>query len=134
MANYVLALLLLAGSLPGAAQEVSAPTACMTKARTQLEMNICASKEAAQADAQLDTTYRKLLSAARRREGLSEVEAAEAAWVAYSKAYIIAMYPAKNKQGRYGSMYAMGVDLLRAKLTRQQIAALEQLLQQYERP
>jgi hypothetical protein len=42
-----------------------------------------------------------------------------------------AMYPAKNKQAEYGSIYPMEADLLRAKLTQQQVAALKELQQQY---
>ena len=41
------------------------------------------------------------------------------------------MYPAKNKQAEYGSIYPMEADLLRAKLTQQQVAALKELQQQY---
>ena len=42
-----------------------------------------------------------------------------------------AMYPAKNKQAEYGSIYPMEADLLRAKLTQRQVTALKELLQQY---
>jgi uncharacterized protein YecT (DUF1311 family) len=41
------------------------------------------------------------------------------------------MYPAKDKQTEYGSMYPMEVDQLTAKLTRQQVTALTELLRQY---
>jgi hypothetical protein len=40
------------------------------------------------------------------------------------------MFPAENKQAEYGSVYPMEVDLLRAKLTRIQIAALQDVAQQ----
>ena len=39
--------------------------------------------------------------------------------------------PAKDKQTEYGSVYPMEVDLVRAKLTQQQVAALKEMLQQY---
>jgi len=42
-----------------------------------------------------------------------------------------AMYPAKDKQSEYGSIYPMEADLLRAKLTQRQVTALKELLQQY---
>jgi uncharacterized protein YecT (DUF1311 family) len=48
----------------------------------------------------------------------------------YRDAYIDAMYPAKDKQAEYGSMFPMEVDLLAAKLTRQQIGALQDILRQ----
>jgi hypothetical protein len=41
------------------------------------------------------------------------------------------MYPEKDKQAAYGSMFPMEADLLLAKLTRHQIEALQELLQQY---
>jgi len=41
------------------------------------------------------------------------------------------MYPAKDKQARYGSIYPMEADLLLAKLTQRQVRALKELLQQY---
>jgi uncharacterized protein YecT (DUF1311 family) len=41
------------------------------------------------------------------------------------------MYPAKDKQAEYGSVHPMDVNLLLAKLTRQHVAALKELLQQY---
>jgi hypothetical protein len=42
-----------------------------------------------------------------------------------------AMYPASDKQAEYGSAYPMEADLLKAKLTRQHVAALEEMLKQY---
>ena len=58
-------------------------------------------------------------------------KAAERAWIAYRDAYMGAMYPAKDKQAEYGSIYPMEADLLRAKLTQRQVTALRELLQQY---
>jgi len=95
-------------------------------------MNACANQEAARADADLNDVYRKLLSkAANQPEAMAKIRAAERAWLNYRDAYIDAMYPAKDKQAEYGSVYPMEVDLLRAKLTVQQIAALRALLVQY---
>jgi uncharacterized protein YecT (DUF1311 family) len=95
-------------------------------------MNRCASEEAKRADDELNATYRTLLSkAAAQPEAVAKIKAAERAWVAYRDAYIDAMFPAKNKQAEYGSAYPMLVNLIRAKLTRQQIAALKDLLDQY---
>jgi len=95
-------------------------------------MTACAHQEAVRADAELKDIYRKLLSrAASRPEAVAKIQAAERAWIAYRDAYIDAMYSAKNKQAEYGSIYPMEVDLLRAKLTQRQVAALKELLQQY---
>jgi uncharacterized protein YecT (DUF1311 family) len=95
-------------------------------------MTACASDEAARVDAELNGVYRKLLSkAASQPEAVAKIKAAEKAWIAYRDAYMDAMYPAKDKQAEYGSIYPMEVDLLHAKLTQQQVTALKELLQQY---
>jgi uncharacterized protein YecT (DUF1311 family) len=95
-------------------------------------MNACASDAAARVDAELNGVYRKLLSqAASQQEAIAKIKAAERAWIIYRDAYLDAMYPAKDKQAEYGSMYPMEADLLRAKLTTQQVAALRDLLAQY---
>jgi len=60
----------------------------------------------------------------------AKIRAAEKAWTAYRDAYIEAMYPAKDKQAEYGSIFPMEVDLLGAKLTRQQISALRDILRE----
>ncbi len=127
-----LAVVFLIASLPGLAQNSEQYRACNDKAKTQGEMNACASEEAARVDAQLNDAYRKLLSqAASQQEAVAKIKAAERAWIAYRDAYMDAMYPAKDKQAEYGSIYPMEADLLRAKLTQQQVAALRELLQQY---
>ncbi len=119
-------------SLPSLAQDSAQYRACNDKAKTQMEMNACASQEAARSDAELNEVYRKLLSqAASQQEAVAKIKAAERAWVAYRDAYMDAMYPAKDKQAEYGSIYPMEADLLRAKLTQQQVVALKELLQQY---
>ena len=116
-------------SLPSLAQDSAQYRACNDKAKTQMEMNACASQEAARSDAELNEVYRKLLSqAASQQEAVAKIKAAERAWVAYRDAYMDAMYPAKDKQAEYGSIYPMEADLLRAKLTQQQVVALKELL------
>lgn len=105
---------------------------CSEKAKTQTQMHACANEEATRVDAELNRIYAKLVSKAEGDPvGVAKIKVAERAWIAYRDAYIDAMYPAKDKQAEYGSVYPMEVDLLRAKLTRQQIAALKELLKQY---
>jgi len=119
-------------SIATPAQDSAQYRACNEKAKAQTEMNACASDEAARIDAELNDVYRKLLStAASPPESAAKIKAAERAWIAYRDAYMDAMYPAKNKQAEYGSIYPMEADLLRAKLTRRQVTALKELLQQY---
>jgi len=83
-------------------------------------------------DTELNDIYSTLLSRTAGQPGATaKIKTAERAWIAYRDAYIGAMYPAKDKRAEYGSVYPMEVDLLRAKLTRQQVAALKELLRQY---
>jgi uncharacterized protein YecT (DUF1311 family) len=127
-----LAMVLLIASLPGLAQDSPRYLACNKKAKTQGEINACANEEAARVDGELNDVYRKLLSkAAGEPEAVAKIKAAERAWIAYRDAYMEAMYPAKDKQTEYGSIYPMEADLLRAELTQQEVAALKRLVQQY---
>ncbi len=108
----------LLGLLASVAQESAEYRACLDKATTQMAMNACASAEAARADARLNDVYHKLLAeAAKQPEAVDKIKGAERAWIAYRDAYVEAMYPAKDKEVEYGSIYLMNVNLLRAKLT-----------------
>ena len=123
---------LLIASLPASAQHSSQYRACDHRAKTQTELNACASDEAERVETQLNQVYRKLLSqVASQREAAANIKAAERQWIAYRDAYMIAMYPAQNKLAEYGSIYPMEANLLRAKLTERQLAALNDLLRKY---
>ena len=129
-----LAILLLMGISPGGAlaQDSRAYIACSNGAKTQAEMNECASAEASRADKELNQVYVEMLAkAASVPESAVKVKTAEEAWIVFRDAYIEATYPAKDKATEYGSMYPLEVELLRAKLTRRQIAALKDLLKKY---
>ena len=129
--KYLSAVFLLA-AFPAFAQDSAQYRACNEKAKTQMEMNTCASEEAARAYAELNEVYRKVLArAGKQEEAVAKIKAAERAWLAYRDAYIDAMYPAKDKKAEYGSIYPTEADLLRAKLTRRQVTALKELLRQY---
>jgi uncharacterized protein YecT (DUF1311 family) len=104
--------------------------ACNDGAKTQVAMNACASDEAARADTELNDGYCTLLQKTSDTTVATKIKVAERAWITYRDAYIDAMYPAEKKQAEYGSVYPMEVDLLRAKLTRIQITALQDLSQQ----
>jgi uncharacterized protein YecT (DUF1311 family) len=112
------------------AQQSPEYRACSDGAKTQVAMNACASDEAARADKQLNDVYRTLLQKTTDTTAATKIKVAERAWVTYRNAYVDAMYPAENKQAEYGSVYPMEADLLRAKLTQIQIAALQDLSQQ----
>ena len=130
MKNLLVVFLL--ASMSVLAQDSAVYRACNKKAKTQAEMNVCASDEAGRVDTELNEVYRKLLSQAGSQEdAVAKIKAAERAWIAYRDAYVDAMYPAKDKQAEYGSVYPMEANLVRAKLTQRQVTALKELLQQY---
>ena len=130
MRYFGTALLLVVVSGSIYAQESPEYRACSDGAKTQVAMNACANDEAVRADKQLNDVYRTLLQRTTDTTAATKIKVAERAWITYRDAYIDAMYPAENKQAEYGSVYPMEVDLLRAKLTRIQIAALQDLSQQ----
>jgi uncharacterized protein YecT (DUF1311 family) len=73
--------------------------ACNEKAKTQMEMNACASEEAARADGELNEVYRKVLAqAGRQEEAVAKIKAAEKAWITYRDAYMDAMYPQRTNK------------------------------------
>ena len=132
MKCLVVAFLMTVISFACFAQDSAEYRACSDKANTQSEMTACASEEAARVDAKLKTTYRALLARVTSQpEALAKIKAAERAWTAYRDAYIEATYPAEDKATEYGSIYPLDVNLLRAKLTRRQVAALEDMLLHY---
>jgi uncharacterized protein YecT (DUF1311 family) len=107
--------------------------ACSKKANTQHEMHVGANEEAKRVDDELNQVYKLLLSKVlSNAPAAAKIKAAQKAWITYRDAYIDAMYPAKDKQAEYGSIFPMEVDLLGAKLTRQQIGALRDILKQYQ--
>jgi uncharacterized protein YecT (DUF1311 family) len=129
--RLVLAMLLLS-ALACAAQESAEYRVCIDKATTQMAMNTCASEEAARVDARLNDVYHRLLAeAAKQPDAVDKIKAAERAWIAYRDAYVEAMYPAKDKQAEYGSIYLMNANLLGAKLTERHTTEMKELLEQY---
>jgi len=110
-------------------QDSAAFKACADKAQAQSQLNKCASDEAERADMELNAAYKKLLSIiAGDSLAIAKVRGAEKAWLRYRDAYIEAIYPAQDKQLAYGTEYPMDVNLLRAKLTREHVAAIAYLM------
>jgi uncharacterized protein YecT (DUF1311 family) len=122
------------GCIASTDQNSEAYTKCIDKAITQTAMHVCANEELQRVDVELNRVYLKLLSATRDQPDATEkIRASQRAWITYRDAYIEAMYSEEDKQAAYGSVFPMNVEILRAKLTRQQIAALGDLLTQYKR-
>ena len=131
--RYVMsAALLILCSVPSFSQNSKPLDDCNAKAKAQPELNACAAQEADRVDAKMNGVYKQLLAkAGSDANDVAKIKAAERAWLAYRDAYIEATYPAADKQAEYGSEYFMDVNMLRAKLTQQHVADLEELLKQY---
>jgi uncharacterized protein YecT (DUF1311 family) len=101
------------------------------KGSTQHELNMCAAEEFKRADAELNQAYQRLLKAAEGDKlAITKIKWAEKTWIVYRDAYVEAMFPAEDKR-KYGSMYPMQVNSVKASLTRTQTAALKELLRSY---
>jgi uncharacterized protein YecT (DUF1311 family) len=96
-----------------------------------MELDICAKKDATQAEHRSKAIYQQLI---RRFStdpiAFEKIANAEKAWIAYRDAYIEAMYPTEDKQEAYATMYPMQASLTYARLTEQHIHALKDLINQ----
>lgn len=130
----LLIILTLLASDPASPQLSTAFDDCNRAASSQLEMNRCAADELKRAESELAESLKKLLAhaSARKRfpQGAANANAMQAAWVAYRDSYLEAIYPGENKRLEYGSMYPQSAAIVLARLTRQQIAAINLILEE----
>lgn len=104
---------------------------CWDRAMTQYAMDVCASKNAHDADAAMNAVFDQLLKRAPDAEARKKLVAAQAAWLAFRKAEIEAKYPADDKQ-TYGSVFPMCADLDIARLTDERTNELKEMLLTHE--
>jgi uncharacterized protein YecT (DUF1311 family) len=113
------------------AQE-AAQVDCMNSATTQTELNLCAGEKLRQADTELNSVYKQLLAAAQKdRLAVAKIRTAQRAWLTFRDAQLEAVFPSKNKQVEYGSMYPMCDAGLATKMTLQRISELSRMLRQW---
>lgn len=125
---FTLLLLLLFVFAPAATQKKKAASDPCA-GNTQFEMNKCAAREYQRADAELNDVYRQLLKTVENDKlATTKIKWAEQTWIVYRDAYLEAMYPEKDKQTNYGSIFPMEYAEFKTKLTRQQMEALKDLL------
>ena len=92
-------------------------------------MDKCASDEAARAGSELQAAYSGWLAkTAGDSLATAKFRKAEEAWLRHRDAYIEVVSPAQDKQFAYRTEYPMDVDLLRAKVTREHVAAIAYLI------
>jgi uncharacterized protein YecT (DUF1311 family) len=101
---------------------------CDKTAKTQADLNECASHDDASADDELNRTYQELLKrAASDPVAVKKIKASQRAWIAFREAQVAALYPAEDKR-EYGTVFPMYVNLLRADLTQQRTKMLKEML------
>ena len=131
--SVLMSLLLFAtsGSTPTPQSTLTQPHGdphCWDKAMTQYAMDVCASKNAHDADAAMNAAYDQLLKRAPNAEARKKLKAAQSAWLAFRSAELAAKYPADDKQSMYGTIYPMCFDLDYVALTNARTTELDKLL------
>jgi uncharacterized protein YecT (DUF1311 family) len=115
----------------GVAQASDPLQRCLDTAATQSEVNRCAREEVQRAQAELKDVYDTLLAVVGNdAQARAKIIAAEKAWVEYCTAYMEAMWPADDKR-MYGSMFVARASIFGAKLTRQHIEDVKELLKKH---
>jgi uncharacterized protein YecT (DUF1311 family) len=106
---------------------------CKKKAQSQPDLQICAAQEAKRVDAQLNSTYQRLIAKAMNDPvAVEKIEASQRAWVVFRDAQLEAMYPHEDNQAEYGTAYPMCVLLLKNDLARQRTRMLSKMLNPVE--
>jgi len=98
------------------------------KSRTHGDMQDGACGEFKKADAELNRTYKKILSEYKDKIFLEKLKKAQRAWLTYRDAHIESVYPVEDKAGEYGSVYGMCSCTIKKDLTEQRTKMLKQWL------
>jgi uncharacterized protein YecT (DUF1311 family) len=102
---------------------------------SQAEMNGCFAKEAQEADARLNATYRKLLSKIKDNKiAVARAVAAERAWVAFRDAQLAALWPVESdaELQSLGTAHPMCYAMERKAMTEERIKQLRQQMKSEE--
>jgi len=97
--------------------------------QTQFEMNNCANKGYKSTDEKLNQVY-KLIQKKYANDSafLNKLKIAQKAWLQYRDAQLDMMYPHKNENDYYGSVFGMCENNYLEKLTIERIKILQQWL------
>lgn len=105
---------------------------CIHVAMTQTAMNLCAYAETRRVDKKLHETYQRLLFETKNQQSLTlTIRDMERSWITYRDQFMSAMYPDKDKEGEYGSIFPFEENRVLAKLTQDHIDELRILVTQY---
>ncbi len=102
-------------------------------AQTQLEMNLEACEALKAAENSLDATFRRILSEYHDEEVfLDKFMAAQDSWMNFRDAHLAALYPEKDSQTAYGTIFALCRCNALLELTRDRIQVLEKWIEGVE--
>jgi uncharacterized protein YecT (DUF1311 family) len=102
---------------------------------SQAEMNGCFAKEAQEADARLNATYKKLLSKIKdNKVAVAKAVAAERAWVTFRDAQLAALWPVGSdaELQSLGTVHPMCYAMERKAMTEERIKQLRQQMKSEE--
>jgi uncharacterized protein YecT (DUF1311 family) len=117
---------------PTAAQTRGSGTECWSQASTQLAMNECAADDLKHIDAELNTTYREVISKYSNDPGrITRIKKAETAWLAFRDSEVDVLFPESSRKER-GSVFSMCRAMHLTRLTEERIKALRAMLQHEE--
>lgn len=125
--RMILALAILVSLSFGVAATGQKKESCWESAKTQGEMNRCASSELQAADAELNRVYSALLKAygSDSVHG-KKLQSTQGAWLAYRDAHLEFCYPAADPR-EYGSVNPMCRAILLTGLTEERVKTLKQI-------
>jgi uncharacterized protein YecT (DUF1311 family) len=102
---------------------------CYDTAKTQFELNECASRELKKADDELNRVYKEILKRnAKDPVFLDRLKSAQRAWLSFRDAELEAIFPDPEKQIAYGSSYPMCYSIWETKFTIQRTQQLRRWL------
>ena len=93
-------------------------------------MSRCADLDAKEADADLNRVYQELLTKLKNDDNaMRKLRAAQRAWLAFRDAHLQELYPAKDKQAEYGSIFPMCYAQIAMAMTKERTAQLRRMLE-----
>jgi Uncharacterized protein conserved in bacteria len=103
---------------------------CWKSAMAQSAMNRCADLDAKEADTDLNRVYQELLTKLKNDDNaMRKLRAAQRAWLAFRDAHLQELYPAKDKQAEYGSIFPMCYAQIAMAMTKERTAQLRRMLE-----
>lgn len=120
---------ILSGEIMGHEEGKKVLNSVQFKTQTQGDMQDVTCGEFKKADAELNRTYKKILSEYKGDKiFLEKLKKAQRAWLTYRDAHIESAYPVEDKAAEYGSVYGMCNCTMKKDLTEQRTKILKQWL------